>query len=101
MRILVLIGVLVMQAVRGDPENRAALERQRAADGEEVFEQLMGLETAVRVERWYPMLIPSPIESQYRNAATSRFVQLNDQNAATAWMWNQISTTQVITLSLL
>src|SRR5262245_59444856 len=39
-----------MEAVRGDPEDWPALERQRAADGEEVFEQLEGFESSVRVE---------------------------------------------------
>ena len=50
MRIAFLVGVLVMHAVRGDPEDRPALERQRAADREEVLERLRGLEAAVRVQ---------------------------------------------------
>ena len=38
-RIAGLVGVLVVHAMGRDPENRSALERQRAADGEEVLEQ--------------------------------------------------------------
>ena len=39
-RIERLVGVLMVQAVRGDPEDRPAFERQRAADREEILEQL-------------------------------------------------------------
>ena len=35
-RIAFLVGELVVDAMRRDPENRSALERQRAADREEV-----------------------------------------------------------------
>ena len=45
-----LVGMLVMLPVDGHPEHRAALERQRAADGQEIFEQLRCLEPAVRVQ---------------------------------------------------
>ena len=38
MRIAGLIGFLMMDAMRGDPENGSAFERQRAADGEEIFQ---------------------------------------------------------------
>ena len=47
------------------------------------------------------MLMPSPTAMQYRATATERFVQLKDQNAATAWTWNQIKTVHVSTLGLL
>ena len=40
MRIPIVIGMLVMHPVRGHPEDGAALERQRAADRQEVLEQL-------------------------------------------------------------
>src|SRR5450756_1158827 len=49
-RILWLVGVLMVQAVRGNPEHRTTLERERAADREEVVEQLERLESTVRVE---------------------------------------------------
>jgi hypothetical protein len=49
-RIGVRVGVLVVQAVRRDPENRAALERQRAADREKVLEQLRYFVGPVRVQ---------------------------------------------------
>ncbi len=40
MRIAILIGVAMVNAVRGHPENRAALERERGANGEEVLKPL-------------------------------------------------------------
>ena len=49
-RIAVVVGVLVVHAVRRDPENRPAFERQRAADGQEVLERLRRLVAAVRVQ---------------------------------------------------
>ena len=38
-RIGVLVGMLMVDAMRGDPEDRPAFERQRAADGEEILER--------------------------------------------------------------
>src|ERR1700693_500662 len=38
MRIALLVGMLVVDAMRGHPENRAALKRQRRANREEVFD---------------------------------------------------------------
>ena len=38
-RVVRLVGVLMVQAVGGDPEDRSAFERQRAADRQEVFER--------------------------------------------------------------
>ena len=40
-RIAFLIGLLMMDAMRGHPEDRAALERQRAAEREEVLDPLV------------------------------------------------------------
>ena len=40
-RIAFVVGVLMMDAVRGDPEDRSALERQRAAEGQEVLDPLV------------------------------------------------------------
>src|SRR5271156_314619 len=48
MRIAIAIGKLMMDAVRGHPENRAALERQRGADGQEVLNPLGSLVAAMR-----------------------------------------------------
>src|SRR5271165_48964 len=39
-RVTLVIGKLVMNAVRGHPEDRAALERQGRADGHEIFDPL-------------------------------------------------------------
>ena len=47
-RIAVVIRVLMMDAVRGHPEDRPALERERAAGGEEVLHPLGRLVSAVR-----------------------------------------------------
>ncbi len=47
-RIAFVIRMLVMNAMRGDPENRSALERERAAHGEEVLHPLRRLVAAVR-----------------------------------------------------
>ena len=49
-RIAVLVGVLVVHAVGRDPEDRPALERQCAADREEVLERFRGLVAAMRVQ---------------------------------------------------
>jgi len=48
MRIALLIGILMMDAVRGHPENRAAFERERSAKGQGIFDPLGSLEAAVR-----------------------------------------------------
>src|SRR5438270_3627617 len=37
MRVAVLIGKLMMNAVSGHPEDRSAFERQRCADGQKIF----------------------------------------------------------------
>ena len=47
-RIAGLVGELMMHAVRGHPEDRPALERQRGAGGEEILKPLGALETAMR-----------------------------------------------------
>src|SRR5689334_365835 len=44
--------------------------------------------------------MPSPPATQYKTMATTRFVHVKDQNAATACTWNHTSTRQVMTLSL-
>ena len=49
-RIAVAVGVLVVDAMRRDPENRPALERQRPADGQEVLEGLRRLVAAMGVQ---------------------------------------------------
>ena len=47
-RIAFLIRLLMMDAMRRDPEDRSAFERERAADREEVLDELGGLVAAVR-----------------------------------------------------
>src|SRR5579864_4922009 len=47
MRIAFLIGMLMMNAVRGHPENWSTLECQRGANGQKVFDPLVGLESAM------------------------------------------------------
>src|SRR5947209_10087917 len=49
-RIPGLIGVLVMDAVDGDPEDGSALERKGGTGGEEVFEPLGSAEAAMSEE---------------------------------------------------
>src|SRR5580700_753318 len=48
MRVAVLIRVLVMNAVRRDPENRTAFERERSADGQKILHPLRRLVPTVR-----------------------------------------------------
>lgn len=43
-----LVGVLVVNAVCSDPENRPPLEREAAAHGDEIFDPLGGFVTAMR-----------------------------------------------------
>ncbi len=47
-RIAFVVGMLVVDAVRRDPEDRPALERERAAPRQEVLDPLVGLVAAVR-----------------------------------------------------
>src|SRR5882724_6407915 len=47
MRVAVLVRKLVMNAMSRDPENRSALERQRRAPGEEVFDPFWSLVSAM------------------------------------------------------
>jgi hypothetical protein len=47
-RIAFHVSILVMDPVRRDPEKRAAFQRQRGAEGDEIFEPFIGLETAMR-----------------------------------------------------
>ena len=51
-RIAFEIRFLMMDAVRGDPEDRTAFERERAAPGQEVFDPFGRLVTAVVSRRW-------------------------------------------------
>src|SRR5579859_7777564 len=48
MRIAFHVSILVMDAMRRYPEKRAAFQRQRSAEGNEIFEPLVSLETAMR-----------------------------------------------------
>jgi hypothetical protein len=47
MRIAFHISILVMDAVRGHPEKRAAFQRQRSAESDEILEPFIGFETAM------------------------------------------------------
>ena len=47
-RVAFLVGVLMVDAVGGDPEDRSALERHGAAGGDEVLDPLGGAEAAMR-----------------------------------------------------
>jgi len=42
------VSILVMDTVRRYPEKRASFKRQRGAEGDEIFEPLVRLETAMR-----------------------------------------------------
>ena len=50
MRVAVLVRVLMMNAMSGDPEDRSAFERQRAAGGQEVLDPFRCLVAAMREE---------------------------------------------------
>src|SRR5207302_9630381 len=47
MRIAFHVSILVMDAMRRYPEKRATFQRQRGAEGDEIFEPLVRLETAM------------------------------------------------------
>ena len=44
-RIAFPVGLLMMDAMGRDPEDRPALERQRAAEGQEILDPLVGLDS--------------------------------------------------------
>src|SRR5579862_5040650 len=48
MRITLYVGILVMYAVCRHPEKRAAFQRQRGAERQEILHPFMGLEAAMR-----------------------------------------------------
>src|SRR5450755_4635857 len=48
MRIAFFVGELMMNAVRGHPENRSAFERQRGAPSQEIFDPSRRLVAAMR-----------------------------------------------------
>src|SRR5439155_2285388 len=48
MRIAFHISILVMHTMRCYPEKRAAFQRQRGADGKEIFHPFVSLESAMR-----------------------------------------------------
>src|SRR5665213_694455 len=48
MRIAFFIGILMMLAVGGDPENRSAFQRQSGANGQKVFNPLGSFVAAMR-----------------------------------------------------
>ena len=48
MRIAFFVGMLVMDAVRGYPEDRAALERERGANGQKIFDPFRNFIAAMR-----------------------------------------------------
>src|SRR4030095_10253364 len=54
MWILRLVRVLMMQPMRGDPEDRPTFESQCAADGQEILKRLVGLEAAMGVQPMVP-----------------------------------------------
>ena len=47
-RVAFTVGLLMVDAMRRDPENRTAFERQRAAEGQEILDPFVGLVAAVR-----------------------------------------------------
>ena len=84
MRIAFLVrNKLMMVAVSGHPENRAALERQRSAHRQEIFDPLGCLVTAMG-EQAVIMLMPMPRlpEIHHRNMATNSACQVKKNSAA-------------------
>src|SRR5204863_419438 len=59
-RIVFHVRVLVVQPVRGDPENRTALEGQGAAERETILEPFVRLEPAMRVKAVVTHADPEP-----------------------------------------
>src|SRR5258708_24453994 len=49
-RVALFVRILVMHAMRGDPENRSALEGERRTGRQEILDPFRGLEAAVREE---------------------------------------------------
>src|SRR6187399_1847027 len=60
MRIAWLVRLLMVDAVRRDPENRAAFQSQSSADGEEVLE---GLRNVIRTMRMQPVIAQADPEA--------------------------------------
>ena len=81
MRVAGLIRLLMMHAVRGNPENRAALEVEGSANREEIFQP----------ER----LIPNPVANQYKNTVAKKTFQLNMNRATMAPIWKRPKTVVV------
>ncbi len=50
MRIALLIGFLMVNTMHGDPEDRPAFERQRAANGEEILQPERAFVSPVRMQ---------------------------------------------------
>jgi hypothetical protein len=48
MRIAILVGILMMNAMRRHPENRSALQRQRGTDRQKIFDPLRSLIPTMR-----------------------------------------------------
>jgi hypothetical protein len=50
MRVTGLIGLLMMYAMHGNPEDRSAFEAERPANGEEIFQPQWALVTPMRMQ---------------------------------------------------
>ena len=87
MRIAFVIGMLVVNAVRGDPEDRSALKRERAADREEVLDPLRRLVAAVRQQAVIAHADAEAAGDPPQEQRSKRAFQVKKNSAATAPTW--------------
>ena len=93
------VRLLMMDAVRCDPEDRPAFERERSARREDVFDPLMSLVAAVREQAMVPHADPEHARNQPEgDGRDDRATASTTKNAATAPTWNAVIAVTVIEL---
>ena len=99
-RITFLVRVLMVHAVGGDPEDRPALERQRAADRQEILERLRRLEAAMGVQ---PVIAEADAEADREPVQHQRDEDVGpgeEPERRDAPTWNSTMKTAVIQLTV-
>ncbi len=94
-----LVGVLMMDAVGGDPEDRSAFEGERAAGGEEVLEPCGHAVAAVGEQAVIAMPMPTLMARKYMMQKAARFFQEKKKSAARAPTWKRPMAMVVIQLT--
>ena len=93
-----MVRMLMVNAMRGDPEDRPAFERERAADGQEVLDPLRRLVAAMRqqavVAHADAERAGDPPQDEHRRDGAESM----KKNAATAPTWNDTMAMAVIQL---